>query len=162
MHLDRELWIKDWCMVGLVGWRRAQRVLMGFCIKVRSGNVQMFIQPTNQPGKVSTWVQIIFQMHRKYNSLITQSIISSQYCKIKCSTSSHQSLLMRQNETTHSNHCHFSWRLASLQNIFFFRVQVRIERQSYYLVVNMQLCKIDEQQFPLGGIGNWNGIWTME
>ena len=48
MRLDRELWIKDWCMVGLVGWRRAQRVLMGFCIKVRSGNVQMFIQPTNQ------------------------------------------------------------------------------------------------------------------
>ena len=82
MHLDRELWIKDWCMVGLVGWRRAQRVLMGFCIKVRSGNVQMFIQPTNQPGKVSTGVQIIFQMHRKYNSLITQSIISSQNCKI--------------------------------------------------------------------------------
>ena len=53
MRLDRELWIKDWCMVGLVGWRRAQRVLMGFCIKVRSGNVQMFIQPTRESLNLS-------------------------------------------------------------------------------------------------------------
>ena len=156
MRLDRELW-----MVGLVGWRRAQRVLMGFCIKVRSGNVQMFIQPTNQ-GKSQLESKLFFKCianitlwsHRVSSHLKTEKYNAQQVLISHCwwdKMKQHIPIIVI-----------FSWRLASLKNIFFFRVQVRIERQSNYLVVNMQLCKIDEQQFPLGGIGNWNGIWTME